>query len=864
MKKNINKLFPTIVFLWLFYFPASVGAFPIPLTKDWKLLPGKNLQLSADDPAWIVLQSLPIPKDTLRSFSYSEDSISSVTLSKRFRISKEEIAELATDGLSVHFPLFTNVYEVFFNGERIGQGGSVVGGKIVRNGFKRHVILPIPETKIKEGTNEIRILLSSDPGEELDAYASFDSTPPLIDLRSRNAEILSERSTLMLSFLYLFVGFYHFLFYFKRNQEKYNLFFGLFSIFLAAYIYVRSNAVYELGMDPLLQMKLEYMIVFNVPAFFLLFLEDFFRSKVGPMSRFYRFFALGLTSLIPFSSRFICVLLLQIWQFSVLVFSLYSFYIMFQALWRKNQDSVRLFAGFFILLASAIMDLLGSMQLVSGLENYGLLKYGFFTFELGIVFILANRFLSVHNEAEELNRDLDRKVRERTGQLQDTLDQIRELKVQQDGDYFLTSLLLDPLNRYQIKSDSYRIEGYSRQKKQFEFKQWKKEIGGDIIVADEILLKERKYLAFVNGDAMGKSMQGAGGALVLGVVFRSFLARTKNVSSYKSKPPELWLKECFSELQNIFESFDGSMLVSVVLGLLDVKSGILFFLNAEHPWTALYRDGIASFIEEKLELRKIGITGLESKMKIKTFFMENGDSVFIGSDGRDDLLLGVDSDGTRVINEDESQFLKRIEEARGDLGMLSQGLRNFGELTDDLTLLKLTYLGKPKRFVPFVRIDSVEFPDETYLECLRDERWELAADHLDGLRSRIKGEVPPAFNKELAKVYYKIGKYEEALALFEDLISEFPEDVESMFTASLIYKRLKRYRQAVELGERIMLREPEFVGNVTHLAESYLFIHKQDAVLHLLSKVEKLDPSNLHARKIRIRMENPIADHRNG
>ncbi|EMO03792.1 stage II sporulation protein E domain protein, partial [Leptospira interrogans serovar Icterohaemorrhagiae str. Verdun HP] len=193
-------------------------------------------------------------------------------------------------------------------------------------------------------------------------------------------------------------------------------------------------------------------------------------------------------------------------------------------------------------------------------------------------------------------------------------------KIQQDGDYFLTSLILDPLNRNQVENDFIVLEGFSKQKKRFQFKQWKKEIGGDIIIADEICLKNRKCLVFVNGDAMGKSIQGASGALVLGVVFRSFISRTKTVSSYHSKPPELWLKECFLELQNIFESFDGSMLVSVVLGLVDLESGVLFFLNAEHPPTVLYRNGVATFIENKLELRKIGITGLESKMKVKTFF----------------------------------------------------------------------------------------------------------------------------------------------------------------------------------------------------------------------------------------------------
>lgn len=359
-------------------------------------------------------------------------------------------------------------------------------------------------------------------------------------------------------------------------------------------------------------------------------------------------------------------------------------------------------------------------------------------------------------------------------------------------------------------------------------------------------------------------MQGAGGALVLGVVFRSFLARTKNDFSYKNKPPELWLKECFSELQNLFESFDGSMMVSVVIGLVDIRSGILYFLNAEHPWSVLFRDGIASFIEDKLELRKIGITGLESKMKIKTFFLEKGDSIFIASDGRDDLLLGTDVDGARLINEDESQFLKRVEESKGDVGLLVQGLRNFGELTDDLSILKLSYLTNPIRFDSVIKIGSDVFPDETYLQYFHAENWEDALHYLKTLKNRIDDDIPPAFKKELAKVYYKTEKYEESLILLEGLIEEFPEDIETMFLTSLIYKRFQKFKQAVELGERILLREPDFLNNVAHLAESYFFIHKQDVALKLLEKVDQLDPTNSHAQKVRIQLNKPFPDHRNG
>ncbi|EMI64237.1 SpoIIE family protein phosphatase [Leptospira noguchii] len=852
IKFDWKLFYNQFVWIFIFFLSTPVFAFPIDLTKDWKLVSGKNLNITIEDVSWKKIKSLPIPEDFI---SFSED-IYTLTLLKTFEVSTSDFQKLSLDGLSIHFPLLTNVYEVYFNGEKIGSGGVVLNGKIVKNGFKRHVILPIPEDKVQIGKNEIRLILSSNAGEELNVYSSFDSAPLVVDLQSRNVLILSERSRWILAFLYLFVGFYHFLLYFKRPQEKYNLFFGLFSTFFSFYIYLRSNAVYELDLDPLLQMKLEYMAIFNITSLFLLFLNTFFQYRLSFISKLYQIFTLVLTLLIPFSNRSVCLFLLKIWQFSIFIFIIYSFFIMYQSLIRKNPDAIRMIFGFLVLMISGIVDLIGSMGLINNLENYGILKYGFFVFEVGMVFILANRFLRVHKEAEELNLDLDQKVKERTKQLENTLDQVRELKIQQDGDYFLTSLILDPLNQNHVENDFIILEGFSRQKKRFQFKQWKKEIGGDIIIADEIYLKDRKYLVFVNGDAMGKSIQGASGALVLGVVFRSFIARTKTVFSYHSKPPELWLKECFLELQNIFESFDGSMLVSVVLGLVDLESGILFFLNAEHPPTVLYRNGVATFIESKLELRKIGITGLESKMKVKTFFLEKGDTIIVGSDGRDDIFLGIDQDEIPLINEDECQFLRRVEESGGDLELLVQGLENYGELTDDLSIVKLTYIKEPVRLNSITNLPSFQFPDETYLKYIQDENWERAIYHLENIKSKISQEfLPPVFKKELAKIYYKIGMYEEALFLFEELISEFPEDVEIIFNASLIYKKIKRYHESIELGERILLREPDFLNNIVNLAESYILIYEKEKVFGLLEKIECLDPDHLYSQKIRSQLE---------
>lgn len=118
----------------------------------------------------------------------------------------------------------------------------------------------------------------------------------------------------------------------------------------------------------------------------------------------------------------------------------------------------------------------------------------------------------------------------------------------------------------------------------------------------------------------------------------------------------------------------------------------LFFLNAEHPWTVLYRDGKAEFLEHQLYLHKVGMLGLDGSLTIQTFQMHPGDSIIIGSDGRDDIMLGMDTEGIRNINEDGDQFLKHVEAGKGELKGITDSILKMGEFTDDYTLIKLAYI----------------------------------------------------------------------------------------------------------------------------------------------------------------------------
>lgn len=90
----------------------------------------------------------------------------------------------------------------------------------------------------------------------------------------------------------------------------------------------------------------------------------------------------------------------------------------------------------------------------------------------------------------------------------------------------------------------------------------------------------------------------------------------------------------------------------------------LYYVNAEHPHTILYRDGKATFIEESSLLRKLGTIDMQSSVFVQTFQMLPGDIIISGSDGKDDIFLGVGGEGERIINDEENGFYLKLKKAK--------------------------------------------------------------------------------------------------------------------------------------------------------------------------------------------------------
>ncbi|HNN77196.1 MAG TPA: SpoIIE family protein phosphatase, partial [Leptospiraceae bacterium] len=350
--------------------------------------------------------------------------------------------------------------------------------------------------------------------------------------------------------------------------------------------------------------------------------------------------------------------------------------------------------------------------------------------ELGV---LASTFNAMVEEVREHARTLEDKVAARTNELQNTLQTVQALKAQQDADYYLTNLLANPLFKNYNRSKDVKTEFFVKQKKEFTFRNKAGELGGDMCVTGNLKIRGKRYTMFVNGDAMGKSMQGAGGALIMGSVVNSIMSRSASNKRDLDIDPKDWLRDTYNEIHNVFLTFDGSMYVSCIMGLIDDATGHVVFFNAEHPMAVLYRKGRAVFIEEDIYLRKLG-SQLQGSYQVTEANLEPGDVLFIGSDGRDDINLTRDATN-RQINEDETLFLRLIEQAEGNLDRIIELILKQGDITDDLSLIKIEFQPQGQ----FSAAPEINLPE--LVDHMKNHRFEEALASLEKVDTNAEGAL---------------------------------------------------------------------------------------------------------------------------
>jgi tetratricopeptide (TPR) repeat protein len=457
----------------------------------------------------------------------------------------------------------------------------------------------------------------------------------------------------------------------------------------------------------------------------------------------------------------------------------------------------------------------------------------------------------------------------------------------QDGDYFLTSLLAKPLFFNANKSKISLTEFIIHQKKKFEFRNKTADLGGDICITGNLRFgtpnKNTRYTMILNGDAMGKSMQGAGGSLVMGVVINSIMSRSASNKRVLEMTPEEWLRDLYFEVNSVFKSFNGTMVISATVFLVNDITGEGFYFNAEHPFSILYRDGVANFIEEGLNLRKLGQDS-EYEFAVHKFQFEEGDKLILASDGRDDIDL-TPNEAVRTINEDEKLILDIVKEAKADIYKIEELILAKGNITDDLSILKLEFFGKTvedisaetnnpeaENSVKEIQVPKLEEPIQTNVFSNEEKQNVFSAEmnvtsyYQEGKSLYQKGEVSKALetllsaysvepnnqklNKLLGLISFKGKDYSTAVDVLNKYLQQDPDTEEMWYYLSLSQKKLGNYIESLEASKKVYELKPTNLNNLVNLSDLYRLVGDFSESRKYSEKALEIEPSNQNARKI--------------
>ena len=183
---------------------------------------------------------------------------------------------------------------------------------------------------------------------------------------------------------------------------------------------------------------------------------------------------------------------------------------------------------------------------------------------------------------------------------------------------------------------------------------------------------------------------------------------------------------------------------------------------------------------------------------------------FAGSDGRDDILLEI-KDGVRILNEDETIFLKAIEESKGDLDKIVSYLKKIGELTDDLSLLKLE----------FKNLKNVTIPLLANIKKLPPTLHNRTMKLYNSLKSNKTS--PEEFKKFLESNFQNL-PISQTKIIIQELLTSIPSLPEYISVVSNYLFEKEEFKDCIVQGERIRNLQPFNHENLNVLSQAYLKI----------------------------------------
>ena len=345
-----------------------------------------------------------------------------------YRIHVNLPGNLPVRELGLRLGVITDADEVFFNGRFIGGSGRV--DEPFESAYDRERLYEIPSGLIIAGGENIiairvRGLFSYINGPYSGTFA--------IGSHSELQENLLFRDYLSLFpvILYVIVAAYFMLFFIRRPTDRANLIFSLFSLAMGAYFALRTQMKYQINLDFFVAKKIEYLILATLAVSLTEFLTFYLRKR----HTLAHYLFLGLAGI-----HFMVFLVTKdyvFWdtynQYVQIPSWLLGVVLMFTMLigsYREDRDARLMLYALIVLFLGMINDVLVNMAIY---DLPRIASYAFVFFVAAIAAILSNRFVRLHGEVEDLNRNLERRVKARTEELSHTVSLLEDAKAETDN-----------------------------------------------------------------------------------------------------------------------------------------------------------------------------------------------------------------------------------------------------------------------------------------------------------------------------------------------------------------------------------------------------------------------------------------------
>ena len=400
-----------------------------------------NLVPDSTDPSW---QVFPPTQTGPRVIRYLE--IRGIPKRKFFSLQNSQPVEItfvipftidirSLQGIipGLHLASIGDNWEIFLNGNLLKSEIALTKeGFIASHRSYRDVYLPINPDLFVDGQNILAFRIIGEPADAPVGF--FFSQPYVLTDYTIIEDFNNDVWKFALCAIYLFIGLYHVVLFLFRRQDRYNLFYGLFSIDLGLYFFARLHTVYQFIPDSLLLMRIEFISLYMVMPSVSAFIEVLSINRTRWGTRIIALYC-GLLSLgTLFTSLAFAHDLLKIWQYSALIMILYIFgYAVLWDLvstayrrWKRTVQSKgearfigqfghdlihtplgNIAIGASILFFTAVFDLLDSIFF---LKDIVLSRYGLFIFTIGSALILANRYGFLFKQLNFANANLEERI----------------------------------------------------------------------------------------------------------------------------------------------------------------------------------------------------------------------------------------------------------------------------------------------------------------------------------------------------------------------------------------------------------------------------------------------------------------------